>query len=178
MSRIPLDVTQTLYDTDGYRHTLVRATPAQILTLVEGFYWLWDRRSGRCLIEGVGSNRLSNSRPPGEDLRAAPDPVAETRAFFLAQKAVRCAAASATAVLVRPLDEPVQPRRAQSDAFAPVTLPALTAESNGASVPTRGRAAPTARPALLAAVMVGFAALGLLLGPDNPREPGPSAHRD
>lgn len=99
MSRTSLDITKTLYDTDGYRHTLVRATPVQILTLVEGFYWLWDRRSGRCLIEGMAGNRLSNTRPPGDDLQAGRDPVAETRAFFMAQKAVRSAAASATAVL-------------------------------------------------------------------------------
>ena len=94
MSRTPLDITKTLYDADGYRHTLVRATPVQILTLVEGFYWLWDRRSGQCLIEGMASNRLSNTRPAGDDLQAGRDPVAETRAFFMAQKAVRSAAAS------------------------------------------------------------------------------------
>lgn len=87
-----LDVTKSLYDSDGYRHTVVRATPVQILTLLEGFYWLWDRASGRCLLEGLGHARLSNNVPSGDDALARRHPVAETRAFLLAQSVVQAAA--------------------------------------------------------------------------------------
>lgn len=164
MSRTPLDITKTLYDSDGYRHTLVRATPLQILTLVEGFYWLWDRRSGRCLVEGMGSNRLSNTRPPGDDLQSGRDPVAETRAFFIAQKAVRTAAASAGAVLAH-----------GSSTLRP-TPPALLALAAPRPAPTSVQASAEGRRArpgtaasaqggsmVAAALMVGFLALALLL---------------
>ncbi|MBA3623407.1 MAG: hypothetical protein H0W48_02885 [Methylibium sp.] len=171
MSRTLLDITKTLYDTDGYRHTLVRATPVQILTLVEGFYWLWDRRSGRCLVEGMAGNRLSNARPPGDDLRAGRDPVAETRAFFMAQKAVRSAAASATAVLAR-----VSTAASASGAVVQAvrTVPALRAlpEISGAVASySRRRSSPAlAGPALMTAtLMVGCFALALLL-PAGPRD--------
>ncbi|MBA3598651.1 MAG: hypothetical protein H0W40_14930 [Methylibium sp.] len=170
MSRTLLDITKTLYDTDGYRHTLVRATPVQILTLVEGFYWLWDRRSGRCLIEGMASNRLSNARPPGDDLQAGRDPVAETRAFFLAQKAVRSAAASATAVLAH---VSTAARSSGAVAQAVRTAPALRAlpAVSGAAAPySRRRSAPAVPgPSLMTAtLMVACFALALLL-PAGPR---------
>ncbi len=165
MSRPSLDITKTLYDTDGYRHTLVRATPVQILTLVEGFYWLWDRRSGRCLVEGMASNRLSNTRPPGDDLQAGRDPVAETRAFFLAEKAVRTAAASATAVLAHV--------SSAARASAPEAVVAVRAEpppacaALGPAVGHRRRRA--AQPSLRSATLVlGVLALALLL-PSNAR---------
>jgi hypothetical protein len=92
MKQLPLDVTKSLYDSDGYRHTLVTATPVQIVTLLEGFYWLWDRVTGRCLLEGMGHARLSNHVPSGDDAQARRNPVAETRAFLTAQSLIRHAA--------------------------------------------------------------------------------------
>lgn len=167
MSRTALDITKMLYDADGYRHTLVRATPVQILTLVEGFYWLWDRRSGRCLVEGMASNRLSNTRPPGDDLQAGRDPVAETRAFFIAQKAVRSAAASATAVLAN-----VSTAARSADAAATVGAvsapgaPPATAHRTLAPRAQRQRLrAGSPAPSLVTAtLMVGFLAFALLAG--------------
>lgn len=166
MLRISLDVTKTLYDSDGYRHTLVRATPAQILTLVEGFYWLWDRRSGCCLVEGMAGNRLSNTRPPGNDLQSVRDPVAETRAFFLAQKAVRSAAASATAVLAH-ADETDRPHRTGAEPVC--ALPELRAPSAraGTTVLRPRQPAGASSSLVTAALMVGFFALGLLAPADR-----------
>lgn len=93
MTPIRLDVTKSLFDSDGYRHTLVAATPVQILTLLEGFYWLWDRVTGRCLLQGMDHARLSNDRPTADDVQARRHAVAETRAFLAAQSAIRAAAA-------------------------------------------------------------------------------------
>lgn len=92
----PLDVTKSLYDSDGYRHCLVQATPAQILTLLEGFYWLWDRSSGKCLLEGMATTRLGNGKPPSHAPRMQTSRVAETRALLLAQRAMMKAALSAS----------------------------------------------------------------------------------
>jgi hypothetical protein len=92
MKKLQLDVTKSLYDSDGYRHTLVTATPVQIVTLLEGFYWLWERVTGRCLLEGMGHARLSNHVPRGDDAQARRNPVAETRAFLEAQSVIRSAA--------------------------------------------------------------------------------------
>ena len=92
MNKLPLDVTRSLYDSDGYRHTLVTATPVQIITMLEGFYWLWDRVTGRCLLEGMSHARLTNHVPPGDDAQARRQPVAETRAFLAAQSVIRTAA--------------------------------------------------------------------------------------
>lgn len=92
MKKLQLDVTRSLYDTDGYRHTLVTATPVQIVTMLEGFYWLWDRATGRCLLEGMAHARLCNHVPAGEDAQARRNPVAETRAFLEAQSVIRSAA--------------------------------------------------------------------------------------
>lgn len=89
-----IDVRKSLYDSEGYRHTLVQATPVQIITLLEGQYWLWDRVSGRCLVEGLPGLVLTNDRPEREDVRARRQPVAETRAFLLAQRALQAAARS------------------------------------------------------------------------------------
>lgn len=97
LDKQPLDVSRTLYDSDGYRHCLVQATPAQILTLVEGFYWLWDRATGRCLLEGMATTQLSNAKPGKQALQLQPSRVAETRALLLAQKAMTKAALSASA---------------------------------------------------------------------------------
>lgn len=172
MARIPLDITKTLYDSDGYRHTLVRATPAQILTLVEGFYWLWDRRSGRCLVEGMASNRLSNTRPAGDDLQAGRDPVAETRAFFMAEKAVRSAAASATAVLAHVSSAARGNGTAPRLAMSPPARPAAPA-GRQPEAPKRIRtAAPaaTTRSLLAATLTLGFLALALLT--PSSRRPG------
>lgn len=164
MSRTPLDITKTLYDTDGYRHTLVRATPVQILTLVEGFYWLWDRRSGRCLVEGMASNRLSNTRPPGDDLQAGRDPVAETRAFFLAEKAVRSAAASATAVLASVSSASRATGVAVAEVNAASTLPPFAAAAPVArEVRRRSSSAAAGSSLMTATLMVSFVALALLL---------------
>ncbi|WP_157267449.1 hypothetical protein [Azohydromonas aeria] len=92
MKKLQIDVTKSLYDSDGYRHTLVTATPVQIVTLLEGFYWLWDRVTGVCLLEGMAHARLTNHIPPGEDAQARRNPVAETRAFLTAQSVIRNAA--------------------------------------------------------------------------------------
>jgi hypothetical protein len=92
MKQLPIDVTKSLYDSDSYRHTLVTATPVQIVTLLEGFYWLWDRVTGVCLLEGMGHARLSNHVPPGDDAQARRNPVAETRAFLTAQSLIRSVA--------------------------------------------------------------------------------------
>jgi hypothetical protein len=92
IKKLQIDVTKSLYDSDGYRHTLVTATPVQIVTLLEGFYWLWDRVTGVCLLEGMAHARLTNHIPPGEDAQARRNPVAETRAFLTAQSVIRNAA--------------------------------------------------------------------------------------
>jgi hypothetical protein len=92
-----LDVTKALYDSDGYRHCLVQATPQQILSLLEGFYWLWDRASGKCLMEGMGAVRLCNHKPAYGALQAHRSRVEETRALLLAQRAMMKAAVSSAA---------------------------------------------------------------------------------
>ncbi len=96
-----LDVTRSLYDSDGYRHCLVQGTPQQILTLLEGFYWLWDRASGKCLIEGMGAVSLGNSKPDHGALQGYGSRAEETRALLLAQRAMLKAAVS-SASLVKP----------------------------------------------------------------------------
>lgn len=111
MYRPRLDVTKSLYDSDGYHHTLVRATPLQVLTQVQGFLFLWDRLSGRCLMEGMGGAQLSNTRPADADLRALRDPVAETRAFLLARDAIQTATTTAAASLLAQKDAPATPPR-------------------------------------------------------------------
>ena len=85
----PLDLRRSLYDSYGYRHTLVHATPMQILTRLEGLYWVWDRETGLCLVAGLGGERLSNERPADADLRAYGDAVAETRAHRLAHSVMQ-----------------------------------------------------------------------------------------
>lgn len=190
----PIDVRKSLYDTDGYRHTLVQATPVQILTLLEGFYWLWDRMSGLCLVEGMTGMRLSNTRPPREDVRARRQPVAETRAFLLAQEAVQSAAASAARAItlkamfgdasehdgtdptsaeppVRALDAglaatPAQPARRPAPEPAPWT-PAGPAASPSPAVleEDRSHERPGALSALLVLGLVGLALLVPGLGP-------------
>lgn len=87
-----LDLRRSLYDSYGCRHTLVHATPRQVLTRLEGAYWLWDRASGRCLMHGLAGECLSNALPADADLRARGDAVAETRAYRLARQALRQAA--------------------------------------------------------------------------------------
>ena len=95
----PLDLRRSLYDSYGYRHTLVHATPMQILTRLEGLYWVWDRESGLCLVAGLGGERLSNERPADADLRAYGDAVAETRAHRLAHSVMRQASERSRAAL-------------------------------------------------------------------------------
>ena len=93
MTAMPtLDLRRSLYDSYGCRHALVHATPRQVLTRLEGAYWLWDRASGRCLLHGLAGECLSNARPADTDLRAQGDAVAETRAYQLARQAMRRAA--------------------------------------------------------------------------------------
>ena len=145
----PLDLRRSLYDSYGYRHTLVHATPMQILTRLEGRYWVWDRETGLCLVAGLGGERLSNERPADADLRAYGDAVAETRAHRLAHSVMRQASERSRAVLsaLRPL------------APAPAVMPA---ERVRAAAPEVRRAAPAMRPpaaglsplALLAAAAV------------------------
>ena len=96
-TRRRLDISRTLYDSDGYRHCLIQATPAQILTLLEGFYWLWDRASGKCLVEGMQGTRLSNTPPSDELLRVERARLQERRALQIAQLAMNKAALSAAA---------------------------------------------------------------------------------
>lgn len=129
----PIDVRKSLYDTDGYRHTLVQATPVQILTLLEGFYWLWDRMSGLCLVEGMTGMRLSNTRPPRDDVRARRQPVAETRAFLMAQEAVQSAAASAARAITLQAMFGDAPDGGEADAAAPAQ--AIAPPSAPESVP-------------------------------------------
>ena len=105
LDKQPLDVSRTLYDSDGYRHCLVQATPAQILTLLEGFYWLWDRATGRCLLEGMATTRLTNAKPGKQALRMQTSRVAETRALLLAQKTMMKAALSSSSQDYKPADE-------------------------------------------------------------------------
>ena len=95
----PLDLRRSLYDSYGYRHTLVHATPMQILTRLEGLYWVWDRETGLCLVAGLGGERLSNERPADADLRAYGDAVAETRAHRLAHSVMRQASERSRAAL-------------------------------------------------------------------------------
>jgi len=118
----PLDLRRSLYDSYGYRHTLVHATPMQILTRLEGLYWVWDRETGLCLVAGLGGERLSNERPADADLRAYGDAVAETRAHRLAHSVMRQASERSRAALAA-----LRPQRPSS-----------------ATVPQRP---PTARPA-------------------------------
>lgn len=136
------NVTKSLYDSDGYRHCLVQATPQQILTLLEGFYWLWDRASGRCLIEGMGAVRLGNCKPSYGALQAHRSRVEETRALLLAQRAMMKAAISSSSAAA-PAPTPL---RAQVP--APTTTqnqtqqetPALAPRAAGPASPPRTRA--------------------------------------
>lgn len=105
LDKQPLNVSRTLYDSDGYRHCLVQATPAQVLTLLEGFYWLWDRSTGKCLLEGMATTRLSNTKPSTHALRMQTSRVAETRALLLAQKTMMKAALSSSSQATRPASE-------------------------------------------------------------------------
>lgn len=131
----PLDLRRSLYDSYGYRHTLVHATPMQILTRLEGLYWVWDRETGLCLVAGLGGERLSNERPADADLRAYGDSVAETRAHRLAHSVMRQASerARAAAAALRP--------------HAPVPTVPQAERAHATAVPEAPRAGPAARPA-------------------------------
>jgi hypothetical protein len=179
MHRPKLDVTKAMYDSDGYGHTLIRATPMQILTLLEGFYWLWDRMSGKCLIEGMSNARLSNTRPSTEDIRARRDPVAETRAFLMAQEAVQMAAASSSkavhsnvATLRAPeaaLDAPLAEDTALSHASEnPVALPEDTVQ---------GIPASAGKTSFAVAVALGLVGMALFLPSPRPSQPGPASRK-
>jgi hypothetical protein len=122
----PLDLRRSLYDSYGYRHTLVHATPMQILTRLEGLYWVWDRETGLCLVAGLGGERLSNERPADADLRAYGDAVAETRAHRLAHSVMRQASERSRAALAV--------LRPQAPAVAAAETPRATARAPAAGV--------------------------------------------
>ena len=130
----PLDLRRSLYDSYGYRHTLVHATPMQILTRLEGLYWVWDRETGLCLVAGLGGERLSNERPADADLRAYGDAVAETRAHRLAHSVMRQASERSRAALAAlrpqrpsPATVPQRPPTAARPAAAGLSPMALLA---------------------------------------------------
>jgi hypothetical protein len=172
MSDQPLNLARTLFDSDGYRHTLVRATSLQVLTALEGFYWLWDRSSGRCLMEGLAGTRLSNHRPAYRDTQEPRDPLAETRAFLIAQEAVLAAAASSSLSLrasepllriAQPVSADPWPLPPAHVAAAPLPRPEPSLRSYEAmpvsAPPQRARR----RSGFAAAVVMGLVGLALLL---------------
>lgn len=170
MPRFKLDVTKALYDTDGYGHTLVQATPMQVLTLLEGFYWLWDRASGKCLIEGMTSARLSNTRPSSDDLIARRYPVAETRAFRLAQEVVQAASASSSSAVGGAASSSVPARRdtlstrwtADAAGFLALQIPFVAPETPSTGRPRRLPAAAHGTPSSTPGPLIMALAVGLL----------------
>jgi hypothetical protein len=58
-----IDTKAPLYDSYGYQHFLVAATPLQVVTRLYSNFCVWDRRTGRCLLAEGDTLTLSNTAP-------------------------------------------------------------------------------------------------------------------
>lgn len=59
-----LDLRKPLFDSMGNSHVIGHYTHAQVLTLSRGFMFIWDKKSGECMVKGLGTLRLMNDRVP------------------------------------------------------------------------------------------------------------------
>jgi hypothetical protein len=62
----PLDPARPLFDAAGRKHHVVTSSSKQVVTSFCGFFGVWDRKTGDCLIAGSEAERLSNECPRDE----------------------------------------------------------------------------------------------------------------